>query len=73
MVAILVASLALAALAFVLAGAVSQGRSFVPFTFLLLIGYAGLAMLTTGPLAPVLLAPLLLAALSSVGVKLSEA
>ncbi|HXF63466.1 MAG TPA: hypothetical protein VNK95_17690, partial [Caldilineaceae bacterium] len=64
---ILVSSLLLAATAFLLAACLSQGRSFVPFTLALLAGYQSLALLITGPLAPPLLAPLVLAVLSGLG------
>ena len=70
---ILVASLWLVAAAFVLAACVSQGRSFVPFMFALLAGYAMVALLTVGPLAPPLIAPMFLAGLSVVGVFILQA
>jgi hypothetical protein len=72
-VPILVASMILTAAAFLLTACISQGRSLVPMTFLLLAGYTGLALLTTGPLAPPLLAPLFLAGLSTVGVLVLQA
>ena len=65
---ILVTSLMLAAIAFLLSARISQGRSFVPFTLALLAGYIFLALVTAGPLAPPLLAPLFLLALSCMGV-----
>jgi formate hydrogenlyase subunit 3/multisubunit Na+/H+ antiporter MnhD subunit len=70
---ILVSSLLLAGAAFVLAACLSQGRSFVPFGLALLAGYVSLALLITGPLAPSLLAPLVLAALSALGVFVLQA
>ncbi len=72
-VPILVASLLLVAAAFLLAACISQGHSFVPFTLVLMAGYAMLALLTTGPLAPPLLGPLFLVALSSVGIFILQA
>ncbi len=70
---ILVASLWLAAATFTLAASVSQGRSFVPFMFALLAGYAVVALLTIGPLAPPLITPLLLAGLSVAGAFILQA
>lgn len=67
-VPILVASLGLTAFAFVLSAHISQGRSFVPFTLLLLAGYITLALLTGGLLDAPLIAPLILAALSCLSV-----
>ena len=72
-VPILTASLALAAIAFLLSTRVSQGHSFAPFVLALLAGYVFLALVTTGPLAPPLLAPLFLACLSSMGVFVLQA
>jgi hypothetical protein len=69
----LVTTFLLAAVAFGLAAFSSQGHSFVPFALVLLTGYAGLAMMSTGPLAPLLLAPLLLLGLSAVGVFILQA
>jgi multicomponent Na+:H+ antiporter subunit D len=65
---VLVTSLLLAAAAFGLAACLSQGRSFVPFTLVLLAGYVLLALLITGPLAPSLLVPMVLVVLSALGV-----
>ncbi len=66
------ASLPVLALYFFLAGAAfilvtlqSQGRSLVSFTLLLLAGYGGLTLITAAPLAPPLIAPLLLVGLTS--------
>jgi formate hydrogenlyase subunit 3/multisubunit Na+/H+ antiporter MnhD subunit len=72
-VPILVASLLLTAGAFLLATCVSQGRSFVPFALVLAAGYAALALLTTGPVAPLLLGPLFLVGLSNIGVFILQA
>ena len=65
---ILVTSLLLTAGAFLLALVVSQGRSFVPLMLILLAGYVVLALMTSGPLRPPLLGPLLLMAISCLGV-----
>ncbi len=70
---ILVASLWLVAGAFVLAACISQGRSFVPFMFALLAGYALVALVTVGPLAPPLIVPMFLAGLTAVGVFILQA
>ncbi len=70
---ILVSSFILVGAAFLLVACISQGHSFVPFTMILLAGYASLALLTTGPLAPPLLVPLFLVALSSIGVFILQA
>jgi multicomponent Na+:H+ antiporter subunit D len=69
----LVSSLLLAGMAFVLAACLSQGRSFVPFSLALMAGYAALALMITGPLAPQLLAPLVLVSLSGVGIFVLQA
>lgn len=71
--AILITSLLLATAAFILALVTSQGRSFVPFTLALLAGYFMLTLMTAGPLAPPLLAPMLLVALSSMSVFMLQA
>lgn len=70
---ILSASLLLVAGTFVLAASISQGRSFVPFMFALLAGYAVVALLTVGPLAPPLITPMFLAGLSIVGAFILQA
>ncbi|CAN5740643.1 hypothetical protein BH10CHL1_BH10CHL1_27320 [soil metagenome] len=72
-VPILVTSLLLAAGAFLLAQVVSQGHSFAPLLFVLLAGYVVLALMTAGPLAPPLLGPLLLIAVSCMGVFILQA
>lgn len=72
-VPILVASLLLVASAFVLAVGVSQGRTFVSLILALTAGYVTLALLATGPLAPPLVAPLFLAALTAVGIFVLQA
>ncbi|MEZ4680694.1 MAG: proton-conducting transporter membrane subunit [Caldilineaceae bacterium] len=72
-VAILVVTLGLAALGFLLAIFVSQGRGFVPFMLALLAGYTGLILFTAGPLAPPLLTPLALLLLSCIGVFVLQA
>jgi hypothetical protein len=65
---VLVASYTVAAAGFLLAASVSQGRAFVPVGLLILAGYVGLAMMTTAPLPPPVLTPLVLAGLSTVGI-----
>jgi formate hydrogenlyase subunit 3/multisubunit Na+/H+ antiporter MnhD subunit len=72
-VPILAISLLMATAAFLLAARVSQGRSFVSLTLVLLVGYLGLALVVVGPLAPSLLAPLFLVALASAGVFVLQA
>lgn len=71
--AMLITSLFMATAAFVVALVVSQGHSFVPFTLALLAGYFMLTLMTAGPLAPPLLAPMLLVALSSMSVFMLQA
>jgi NADH:ubiquinone oxidoreductase subunit 2 (subunit N) len=61
-------SFGLAAVAFVLAARVSQGRTFVPLTLGLLAGYSGVAFITSAPLPAPLLIPIFLVALSALGV-----
>jgi hypothetical protein len=56
-----------------LSARVSQGGAFVPLTLALVAGYTLLFLLADGPVAPVLLAPLLLAALSALAVFLVQA
>lgn len=70
---ILVTALFMAAGAFLLTVAISQGRSFVPFTLVLLAGYVAVTLMTGGPLAPPFLAPILLVALNCVGVFILQA
>jgi len=72
-VPILVVSLLLATGAFLLTVIVSQGRSFVPLILALLAGYVMIALMTAGPLRPPLLGPLLLIAMSSLGVFVLQA
>ena len=59
--------------AFWLTAVLSQGRSFVPFTLVLVAGYCVVALMITGPLAPPLLVPLVLAGLSVLGVFVLQA
>lgn len=66
-------SLLLAAGAFLLAARVSQGRSFVPFSLGLLVGYLVLSLTVVAPLPPVLMAPLFLVALSAGGIFILQA
>jgi len=70
---VLATSMALACIAFVLTIRISQGHSFVPFTLILLAGYALLAMLVSGPVAAPLITPLLLVGLSSIGIYILQA
>jgi NADH:ubiquinone oxidoreductase subunit 2 (subunit N) len=70
---IIVASLLLVAAAFLLVACLSQGRSFVPFTLVLLAGYIALALLITGPLAPPLLTPMVLVALAALSIFVLQA
>ena len=72
-VPILVVTLFMAAAAFALAACVSQGRSFVPFTLLLVGGYMLPALLVTAPLAPPLIIPMFLVGLAAVGVFVLQA
>lgn len=55
----------LTAAAFGLSALHSQGRSLIPFVLLLLAGYSSLTLITAAPLAPGLIMPLLLVALTS--------
>ncbi len=66
-------ALAIGAAGCLLSIRVSQGRAFVPLTLALVAGYTLLFLLADGPVAPVLLAPLLLAALSALAVFLVQA
>ncbi|MCC6166320.1 MAG: hypothetical protein IT329_03745 [Caldilineaceae bacterium] len=70
---IVVASLLLTAAAFLIVVCLSQGRSFVPFTLVLLAGYIALALLITGPLAPPLLTPMVLVALAALSIFVLQA
>ena len=53
--------------AFAIHACLSQGRSFVPFSLTLVAGYVAVTLFNTGPLAPPLIIPLLLALLTTVG------
>lgn len=70
---IVTTSLALAAVSFLLAARISQGHSFIPFSLTLLAGYVFLALVTSGPLAPPLVAPLFLIGLNCIGVFVLQA
>jgi hypothetical protein len=70
---ILMTAFFMAAGAFLLTVAISQGRSFVPFTLILLAGYVAVALMTAGPVAPPFLTPLFLVALNSIGVFILQA
>jgi formate hydrogenlyase subunit 3/multisubunit Na+/H+ antiporter MnhD subunit len=72
-VPMLTAMLFLVAAAFVIAACLSQGRSFVPFGLMLVAGYASVTLLSTSPLPPPLIIPLLLAILAIVGVFVLQA
>jgi multicomponent Na+:H+ antiporter subunit D len=65
---ILAVSLGLIAVGLLLAVGISQEPNFAPFVLVLAAGYSLLYLMTTGPLAPPLLAPLFLVAFSAVGV-----
>ncbi len=66
-------ALAIAAAGFLLAMRVSQGLTFVPMTLGLVAGYTALFLLSGGPVSPVLLGPLFLAALSTLAVFIVQA
>lgn len=70
---ILMTAFLMAAGAFLLTVAISQGRSFVPFTLVLLAGYVAVTLMTAGPLAPPFLVPIGLVALNCVGVFILQA
>jgi NADH:ubiquinone oxidoreductase subunit 2 (subunit N) len=72
-VPMLTALLFLAAAAFFIAATLSQGRSFVPFSLVLVAGYVAVTLLYTSPLPPPLIIPLLLAILATVGVFVLQA
>ena len=72
-VPIIVVSMLLAAFAFLLTARISQGRSFVPFTLILLCGYVVLALFSSGPISPLLLTPLFLVALSCISAFILQA
>jgi formate hydrogenlyase subunit 3/multisubunit Na+/H+ antiporter MnhD subunit len=69
----LTAMLFLTTAAFAIAACLSQGRSFVPFSLTLLAGYVAITLLSTSPLSPPLMIPLLLALLATVGVFVLQA
>ncbi len=64
---------ALTSVAFLLAARVSQGHSFVPLSLGLLAGYMAMILTVAGPIAPALLAPLFLVALSCVSAFILQA
>lgn len=70
---ILITAFLMAAGAFLLTVAISQGRSFAPFTLVLLAGYVAVTLMTAGPLAPPFLVPIFLVALNCVGVFILQA
>jgi len=70
---ILVTAFFMAAGAFLLTVAISQGRSFVPFTLILLAGYTAVTLMIAGPLAPPFLVPLFLVALNCIGIFILQA
>ena len=70
---ILTLGLALAAAAFLLAIRSSQGQTFVPFALALLAAYVFFVLITAGPLAPALLGPLFLIALTIMGIFVLQA
>lgn len=65
---ILSGTMGLAALAFFLSLRTNHGQAFIPSALALVTGYMGLALITSGPLSPALLAPLFLIILSSLSV-----
>lgn len=70
---ILTMGLALAAASFLLAVRSSQGHTFVPFALALLAAYVFFVLVTSGPLAPALLGPLFLIALTIMGIFVLQA
>ncbi len=70
---ILITAFFMAAGAFLLTVAISQGRSFAPFTLILLAGYTAVTLMTAGPLAPPFLVPLFLVALNCIGIFILQA
>lgn len=66
-------SLAMGAVAFLLAARVSQGHTFVPLGLTLLAGYSALFLAAEGPLDPTLLTPLFLIGLSAVSAFILQA
>lgn len=70
---ILMTAFLMAAAAFLLTAAISQGRSFAPFTLVLLAGYVTIALMTSGPLAPLFLTPLFLVGLNCAAVFVLQA
>lgn len=70
---ILITAFLMSAGAFLLTIATSQGRSFAPFALILLAGYVAIALMTTGPLAPLFLTPLFLVALNCVAAFILQA
>ncbi len=65
---ILAGTMGLAALAFFLSLRTEHGSGFVPSALALVTGYVGLALISAGPIAPALLAPLFLIGLSSMSI-----
>lgn len=72
-VPILTALFFLTAAAYALTAGLSQGRTFVPISLVLVAGYAAVSLLSTAPLAPPLLIPLLLAILAALGLFVLQA
>ncbi len=70
---VLSTAFALVSVAFLLAARVSQGHSFVPLSLGLLVGYTIMILTVAGPIAPALLAPLFLVALSCVSAFILQA
>ena len=70
---IIALALAIAAAGFALTARASQGWTFTPMTLALVAGYVLLLLLAAGPVSPILMAPLLLAALSTLAVFIVQA
>jgi formate hydrogenlyase subunit 3/multisubunit Na+/H+ antiporter MnhD subunit len=70
---VLAMAFALTSVAFLLSARVSQGHSFIPLALGLLVGYTVMILTVAGPIAPALLAPLFLVALSCVSAFILQA
>ncbi len=70
---IIMLSLAIGAIAFLLAARASQGHTFVPLMLTLLAGYSALFMNVDGPLSPTLMTPLFLIGLTALSVFIIQA
>lgn len=72
-VPVITTSLLLTAAACLIAALINQGWSFAPLALLLVSGYIGLALLTTGPIPASLLAPLFVTMLAALSVFVLQA